>query len=98
MPREEIYEFIGKLALALHGQRLQVKLSSLHHILKEAGAPVAAGRGKERGVGNRVSAAYRYWERREGRTPVVANAIAWAYLDKDGTHAWANYHPDEDEV
>lgn len=97
MRQEEIYDFIGKLALALHSQRLQIKLSSLHHILKESGVPVASGRGKERGVGNRISAAYRHWERKEGKTPVVANAIAWTYLDKDGSHAWKNYHPDEDE-
>ena len=50
MTREETYEFIGKLALALHSQGLQIKLSSLHTILDEKGVSVAEGHGKERGV------------------------------------------------
>ena len=96
MSKSDIYDFIGRLALALHSQGIQIKLSSLHHILKEADVPVADGRGRERGVGNRVSAAYRYWERKESDTPVTSNAIAAVYRDKDGTHAWKNYHADDD--
>ncbi|MEM1054156.1 MAG: hypothetical protein AAGI52_01415 [Bacteroidota bacterium] len=97
MNRTQVYDFIGRLALALHSQGIQIKLSSLHHILGEAGVPVAEGRGKERGIGNRVSAAYRHWERKEPDPPVTAYAIASVYRDKDGSHAWKNYRAEDDE-
>ena len=83
MDTNEIYEFIGELAIALYSKRIQISLSSLNQILQDKGSEYGNNRGLARGVG----AAYRFWEKKD---PVVHHAIAYTYTytDKNGELPW----------
>lgn len=81
MQREEIYDFIGELAIALYSKQIQISLSALNQILADKGAAY----GNNRGLASGVSAAWRYWKKKD---PVIYHAIAFTYLDKDGNIPW----------
>jgi len=75
------YDLIGKLAIALYGQQLQISLSSLNSILADKGL----GYDSNRGLASGVSAAYRRWEEID---PVIHHAIAYTFTDKNGDLPW----------
>jgi|TARA_R110000744_G_C18961211_1_gene516924 hypothetical protein len=81
MNREEIYDFIGTLAIALYSQKISISLSALNSILADKGVEY----GNNRGLGSGVSAAWRHWEKKD---PVIHHAIAFTFRDKDGNIPW----------
>ncbi|HEO65873.1 MAG TPA: hypothetical protein ENI73_08390 [Spirochaetes bacterium] len=81
MDKEEIYEFIGELAIALYSKKIQISLSSLNSILKDKKCEY----GNNKGLGQGVSAAYRHWEEKD---PVIHHAIAYTYTNEGGGFAW----------
>jgi len=81
MEKEEIYDFIGELAIALYSKKIQISLSSLNSILRDKGAEY----GNNRGLGSGVSAAWRHWKEKD---PVIHHAIAYTFRDKDGNIPW----------
>lgn len=78
---DEVYDFIGELAIALYSKKIQISLGSLRSILADRGKDYNNNRGMATGV----SAAYRRWKDKD---PVVYHAIAYTYTDKDGNLAW----------
>ena len=83
MEREEIYDFIGELAIALYSKQITISLSSLNSILADRGMEY----GSNRGLASGVSAAYRHWEKKD---PVIYHAIAFTFTDKYGNRPWDN--------
>ena len=81
METNEAYEFIGKLALALYSQKIQLKFSSLRAILADMNIHYGEGRGMAAGV----RGAYHYWEKKD---PLVHTAIAHTYTDRNGDISW----------
>lgn len=81
MNREEIYDFIGTLAVALYSQKIRISFSALNSILADKGAEYDNNRGLAAGV----SAAWRHWEKKD---PVIHHAIAFTFRDKDGNISW----------
>ena len=79
--QEEVYDFIGELAIALYSKKIQISLGSLRSILLDKGKDYNNNRGMATGV----AAAYRRWKDKD---PVVYHAIAYTYTDKDGNLAW----------
>lgn len=77
-----MYEFIGKLAIAVYPHEIQISLRSLRSILSERGSDYESGRAMASGV----SAAYSYWE--EKGEPVIHHAIAHTYVNDEGQLAW----------
>lgn len=84
MTQDEAYEFIGKLAIALYAQGVQISLDSLQAILSDADRENEYAGG--RGMASRISAAFEYWQRKGD--PVIPAAIAHTYTDKHGKLAW----------
>lgn len=82
MNQNEIYEFIGNLAIALHSKGLNISFSSLNTILAERDAAYDSNRGVAAGV----SAAFRYWEAKQDLA--IAHSIALTFRDKDGKYAY----------
>ena len=85
---EDVYDFIGELAIALYSKKIQISLGSLRSILLDKGKDYNNNRGMATGV----SAAYR---RCKDKDPVVYHAIAYTYTDKDGNLAWDKGTPSE---
>ncbi len=85
---EDVYDFIGELAIALYSKKIQISLGSLRSILLDKGKDYNNNRGMATGV----SAAYRRWKDKD---PVVYHAIAYTYTDKDGNLAWDKSSPSE---
>ncbi len=85
---EDVYDFIGELAIALYSKKIQISLGSLRSILLDKGKDYNNNRGMATGV----SAAYRRWKDKD---PVVYHAIAYTYTDKDGNLAWDKGTPSE---
>ncbi len=83
MTNEEIYDFIGDLAIALYTKQIPISLSSLNSILKDKGCEY----GNNRGLGAAVSAAWRHWQTKD-KDQVIHHAIAYTYRDKDGNIPW----------
>lgn len=81
MSKEEVYDLIGELAIALYSQKIQISLNALNSILDDKGAAY----GNNRGLASGVSAAYRHWKSKD---PVVHHAIAFTFRDKNGGLAW----------
>ncbi len=81
MTKEEIYDFIGELAIALYSKKIQISLSSLNSILEDKGK----GYGNNRGLASGVSAAWRHWKKKD---QVIHHAIAYTFIDKDGNIPW----------
>lgn len=84
MTKEEIYEFIGELAISLYSKKIKLSLTALNAILKDRNASYNSNRGLAAGIGG----AYRYWKSKD---PVVHHAIAYTFNDKDGEPAWMKY-------
>ncbi len=81
MTKEEIYDYIGELAIALYSKKIQISLSALNAILADKGVEYGSNRGLAAGV----SAAYRHWKSKD---PVVHHSIAYTFRNKDGGLAW----------
>ena len=78
---EEVYDFIGELAIALYSKKIRISLGALRTILAEKGKDY----NNNRGMASAVSAAYRRWKTKD---PVIYYAIAYTYTDKEGNLAW----------
>ena len=81
MVENEVYDFIGDLAIALYSKKIQITLSALNRILEDRGW----GYGNNRGLASGVSASCRYWEKKD---PVIHHAIAYSYLNRNGQLPW----------
>ncbi|HAS8560993.1 MULTISPECIES: hypothetical protein [Gammaproteobacteria] len=81
MNREQIYDFIGELAIALYSKQINISLSALNAILADKGVEY----GNNRGLASGVAAAYRHWEKKD---PVIYHAIAFTFRDKNGNIPW----------
>lgn len=82
------YDFIGRLAMALQSQNLQMSFKTANKMLADNGLhPYASSRGLARGI----SAAYRAWEREEKAAKMsnpYSRAIASVYTNQYGQLAW----------
>lgn len=81
MGKEEIYNFIGELAIALYSKKITISLNSLNSILEERNCNY----GNNRALASAVSASYSRWKDKD---PVIHHAIAHTYVDRDGEFAW----------
>jgi len=81
MKIDDTYELIGELAIALYSKKIQISLTALNAILKDKKLEY----GNNRGLASGVSAAWRYWEKKD---PVIHHAIAHTYVDKEGKPPW----------
>ncbi len=81
MTNEEIYDFIGELAIALYSKKIQISLGALRAVMLDKGKDYV----NNRGMASAVSAAYRRWKSKD---PVIYYAIAYTYTDKEGNLAW----------
>ena len=82
MTNEEIYDFIGNLAIALYSKNIQISLGALRAILLDKCGKDYVN---NRGMASAVAAAYRRWEKKD---PIIYLAIAFAYTDKEGQLAY----------
>lgn len=81
MTNEEVYDFIGELAIALYSKKIQISLGALRAIMLDKGKDYV----NNRGMASAVSAAYRRWEKKD---PIIFYAIAYTFTDKEGNLAW----------
>ncbi len=81
MTNDEIYDFIGELAIALYSKKIQISLGSLRIIMLDKGKDYV----NNRGMASAVSAAYRRWKEKD---PIIYYAIAYTYTDREGNLAW----------
>ena len=88
MTNDEIYEFIGELAIALYSKKIQISLGALRAILLDKGKDYV----NNRGMASAVSAAYRRWKEKD---PIIYYAIAYTYTDKEGNLAWEAPQPEK---
>ncbi len=79
----EAYDFMGKLAMALKTQNIQITFDALKAILNEKG--MSYSETSNLGIGKSVSSAYKAWEKID---IVVHHAIADSFTSRDGSHAW----------
>jgi len=78
------YDLIGKLAIALKSQDIQIKFDALKVILNEKGMSYSDT--SNLGIGKAVSSAYKAWEKID---IVVHHAIADSFTSRNGSHAWS---------
>lgn len=83
MNQEQTYDFIGKLAIALHAQNISISFTSLNSILADKNSSYDSNRGLASGV----AAAFRHWEAKPDLA--VAHSIALTFKNKDGNFAWS---------
>lgn len=81
MTQEEVYDFIGQLAIALYTSKIKISLNALNTILADNGAEYASNRGLAKGV----ATAYKRWKEKD---PVIHHAIAFTYVDRNGELPW----------
>ena len=81
--KNETYDFIGKLPIALYGQGITISLDALKQILNDRGANYIEA--SNLCLGRSVSAAYRAWEKID---PVVHHAIAHTFKGRNGNFPW----------
>ena len=81
LKENEIYDFIGELAIALYSKKIQISLGSLRAIMLDKGKDYV----NNRGMASAVSAAYRRWKTKD---PIIYYAIAYTFTDKEGNLAW----------
>lgn len=84
MTQEQIYDFIGKLAITLHAQRISISFTALNAILSDKNCSFESNRG----LASAVAAAYRYWETKDDLA--IAHSIALTFKNKDGEYAWSD--------
>lgn len=82
----EVFNFIGKISIALYSQGIQISLDALKQILNDHGQNYSEE--SNRGLGKVVSSAYAAWEEVD---PVVHHAIAWTFKGRDGEFPWKKY-------
>ena len=87
MTTEEVYQFIGELAICLYSKKITMSYSALNELLNDHGRNAMYG--NNRAVASAISAAYR---RFEAKDPVIHHAIAYTYVDKHGVPSWKNYY------
>lgn len=82
------YDFLGRLAIVLQTQNIQMSFETANRMLEENGLkPYKQMRGLARGI----SAAYRAWERAENKAHIsnpFSRAIASVYTNQYGNLAW----------
>lgn len=82
------YDFLGRLAIVLQTQNIQMSFETANKMLAENGLrPYASSRGLASGI----SAAYRAWERVENKARIsnpYSRAIASVYTNQHGNLAW----------
>ncbi len=88
MTNDEIYDFIGELAIALYSKKVQISLGALRAIMLDKGKDYV----NNRGMASAVSAAYRRWKTKD---PIIYYAIAYTYTDKEGNLAWDEVKSDK---
>ena len=81
MTKKERYKFIGKLAIALESQKIQITLSSLNKILKDKDFAC----GNNRGLAKVVKTSYDYFKEDNKK---ISKAIANTFTNKYGKLAW----------
>ena len=91
MTNEEIYDFIGELAIALYSKKVQISLGALRAIMLDKGKDYV----NNRGMASAVSAAYRRWKTKD---PIIYYAIAYTYTDREGNLAWDEPKQDKKKV
>tara|TARA_R110002124_G_scaffold134495_1_gene297250 strand:+ start:2949 stop:3221 length:273 start_codon:yes stop_codon:yes gene_type:complete len=79
----EVFNFIGKLSVALYSQGIQISFDALKQILNDHGQNYSEE--SNRGLGKVVSSAYDAWKEVD---PVVHHAIAYTFRGKDGELLW----------
>ncbi|MDO6802991.1 hypothetical protein Q4595_11080 [Wenyingzhuangia sp. 1_MG-2023] len=79
----EAYDIIGKLAIALKSQDIQITFDALKIILNEKG--MSYSENSNLGIAKSVSAAYKAWAEID---LVIHHAIADSFTSRDGSHAW----------
>lgn len=84
--QNEKLKLIGKLALALYSQGIQITYGALKKILQDEGFEYSDA--SNQGLGASVSAAYRAWYQDGNGDLVVANAIAQTFTDQHGNLIW----------
>jgi hypothetical protein len=83
MTQEQIYDFIGTLAITLHTQNISISFTSLNAILADRNCAFDSNRG----LAAAVAAAFRHWEAKPDLA--VAHSIALTFKNKDGDFAWS---------
>ena len=82
------YDFLGRLAIILQTQNIQLSFEAANRMLEENGhKPYKRIRGLARGI----SAAYKAWERVENKACIsnpYSRAIASVYTNQHGHLAW----------
>lgn len=79
----KLYDFIGKLSIALHSQEITISLDSLKHILVD-NLPEFFGMNYLE-LSRHVPLAYQAWEQID---PVVHQAIAYTFKYRKGNFPW----------
>lgn len=82
MTKEEIYDFIGTLAITLHAQNICISFTSLNTILADRERAYSSNRGLAAGV----AAAFHHWEVKPDLA--VAHSIALTFKNKNRKFAW----------
>jgi len=83
MTQKEMYDLIGKLALAFYSQNIKISLSSLNSILKDQDKVLEYK--SNRGLAKAVSASYKHWKKKD---KVIHYAIAYTFTDRNGNLPW----------
>ena len=78
MTNEEIYDFIGELAIALYSKKIQISLGSLRAIMLDKGKDYV----NNRGMASAVSAAYRRWKTKD---PIIYYELHTPSLTRKAT-------------
>jgi len=79
----EVYDFIGKLSIALYSQGIRISLDALKQILNDRGQNYSEV--SNLGLGRSVSAAYKAWEKVD---PVIHHSIAYTFEGRNGGFPW----------
>ena len=69
MTNDDVYDFIGELAIALYSKKIRISLGSLRSIMLERGRDYV----NNRGMASAVAAAYRRWKEARSSSSGRAN-------------------------
>ena len=83
MTQEQVYDFIGSLAIALHAQGISISFTALNAILADRNCTFDSNRG----LAAAVAAAFRQWEAKPDLA--VAHSIALTFKNANGEFAWS---------
>lgn len=82
------YDFLGRLAIIMQTQNMQISFETANRMLAENGLKPYK---QMRGLASGISAAYRAWERAENKASIsnpYSRAIASVYTNQYGHLAW----------